>query len=157
MIKKVKLIFLYVFIILASSCQVYTQHKNTYFDTGELKTKVTYRNGKLHGKYMSFYKNGNIEEVKYYKNGIVDGPFYIYYENSQLCKQGYYNLGKVDSILIGYSLNGDTSFVYKNRNDSIIVKMLYKEGILRRKADYDHNTYILYDEEREPTLIKPIN
>ena len=43
-----------------------------------------YKKGKVHGKFITFYKSGNKESEIYYKNGKVAGPIIKWYKNGNI-------------------------------------------------------------------------
>jgi antitoxin component YwqK of YwqJK toxin-antitoxin module len=63
--------------------------------TGELQ--VTFKNGKAHGPWASYYPNGQLWEKGNYKDGKREGPSVEYYDNGrngQLVNKGNYKDGK---------------------------------------------------------------
>ena len=53
----------------------------TYFDTGELQTRVRYTEGKRDGSWKEFYKSGKIKERGKYRNGEKVGIWKTFYKN----------------------------------------------------------------------------
>ena len=94
----------------------YTGSVLSHYESGEIKSKKYYRNGKKEGKWVGYYKNKNIFWEKNYKNGKLDGYQYSYnsedyrgirpdweamYESGYLMSEGDYHNN------IEYSDNGE--------------------------------------------------
>ena len=67
-----------------------------YYDSGEIGSEETYKNGKLNGPSKKYYKNGNLMHEDFYKDGVVDGVSRDYYENGQLRLEMHFKDGEVD-------------------------------------------------------------
>lgn len=57
---------------------------NNDFDGHPTTFEATYKNGKLNGKYYSYYSSGELEEEGTYKNGKVDGIVKNYFTSGRL-------------------------------------------------------------------------
>ncbi|MBO76245.1 MAG: hypothetical protein CME17_02335 [Gemmatimonadetes bacterium] len=66
----------------------------SYYRSGQLKEKGTYRDGELEGLCEEYYKNGQLSEKVIYKDGEPHGPFEAYSKNGQLYGRGTYNMGE---------------------------------------------------------------
>ena len=66
----------------------------SYYRSGQLKEKGTYRDGELEGLCEEYYKNGQLSEKGTYKDGEPHGPFEGYSKNGQLEWKGTYNMGE---------------------------------------------------------------
>jgi antitoxin component YwqK of YwqJK toxin-antitoxin module len=66
----------------------------SYYRSGQLKEKGTYRDGELEGLSEEYYKNGQLSEKGTYKDGEPHGPFEGYSKNGQLEWKGTYNMGE---------------------------------------------------------------
>lgn len=50
------------------------------------------QNGKMHGKYLSFYSNGNLEVRSNYNHGKLNGQQTYFYENGKIrVSENWYN------------------------------------------------------------------
>jgi antitoxin component YwqK of YwqJK toxin-antitoxin module len=58
----------------------------TYYENGNLKSQLSYKNSKLHGTMKSWFENGNIKSIQHFFNGNATGIWYNYYENGELMK-----------------------------------------------------------------------
>jgi len=66
----------------------------SYYRSGQLKEKGTYKDGELEGLSELYYKNGQLSEKGTYKDGEPHGPFEGYSKNGQLEWKGTYNMGE---------------------------------------------------------------
>lgn len=57
------------------------QVKVEYQDKGRIKSKATYKDGKLHGEYRTYYATGEVAEKGTYKDGERHGEYVIYHKN----------------------------------------------------------------------------
>jgi hypothetical protein len=88
-----------------------------YYENGYMKSKVSYKNGRLDGRSLIFYPNGHLKKQVNYKQGVLQGKAFEFYENGQYKIEANYQQGKAD---------GPVMFFYENGNlHSIIV---YKDG-----------------------------
>ena len=66
----------------------------SYYRSGQLKKRGTYKDGELEGLCEEYYKNGQLSEKGIYKDGEPHGPFEGYSKNGQLEWKGTYNMGE---------------------------------------------------------------
>lgn len=97
----------------------------TGFDnTGILRFKETYKNGKLNGKRQEFFppEQGTKKQVtltiKHYKNDLLDGEFREYFENGFLREKGYYVQNNKNGVWETYHSTGKK-----------MMQVRYKKGI----------------------------
>lgn len=107
------------------------EHLEYFFDSGNLKERITYIDGKKegsykkinnngvtiitgnyhenkkNGKWKKFYENGNLKTVGSYKDGIKIGEWKNFYENGNLENYGFYNNDEQ---------NGKWTYYYRNGN-----------------------------------------
>ena len=66
----------------------------SFYETGYVKEKTPYKNGKRNGLSVTFYENGNPKEMRLYEEGLDCGRLHVtYYENGQIQeeeKEGHY-------------------------------------------------------------------
>jgi antitoxin component YwqK of YwqJK toxin-antitoxin module len=55
-----------------------------YFESGDLRGEVNYKNGKKEGPSKSYYKNGKLSSEQTYRDGKEEGLYREYYENGGL-------------------------------------------------------------------------
>ncbi len=62
--------------------EYYIDVVKTYFETGNLHTRVRYKEGLRNGIWREYYKNGKIKERGKYRVGKKVGVWKIFYKNS---------------------------------------------------------------------------
>jgi len=92
------------------------------YDNGLIKFRGTYRFGKRHGQWMSFYPNGMRWSEMHYDKGSRQGPNIAYQENGKIRYSGFYNQDKVDSLWCYYDSTG-----------VLVEKLLYKSNRLLKR------------------------
>ncbi len=139
-------------------------HKVVYL-WGTKSVEYDLKDGKYHGKYVSYYINGNIEVIKYYKNGILDGPYKEYYNDGTLKKETYYVNGLENGIRKIYYPDGTLQETYKmvDGHPQGRVKVYDSLGRLVLEADvkgdfdyfdgyYKHISYVERDTQNIPLI-----
>jgi antitoxin component YwqK of YwqJK toxin-antitoxin module len=64
-----------------------------YYDIGQLRSKVTLKDGESDGPYEWYYQNGQLQTKATYVAGQLDGPIELYNENGHLVSKGTLNMG----------------------------------------------------------------
>jgi antitoxin component YwqK of YwqJK toxin-antitoxin module len=88
--------------------------------TGKItgKTQGTFRNGKEHGPFITFWDNGQLWRKGNFKNGEQDGPWTHYFENGVLASKGTFKNGEWNGFWVVYTdigtLNREETGTYKN-------------------------------------------
>ena len=84
--------------------------------------QVTFKNGKLHGIYVTYHKNGQLYLKGKWKNGELDGPWVYYHSNGQLWRKGSYKDGKRDGFWVDFDMDGnrDAKFTGTYKDDKKI-------------------------------------
>ena len=67
----------------------------TYYESGQLKEKINYKDGKKEGERILYYESGQLEEKVNYKEGVKNGEWLNYYDNGQLVRTRIYKDGKL--------------------------------------------------------------
>lgn len=118
-------ILLFIFIILAG-CQGTPKTESRYYETGELRQKITQDSADCH-IYSEYYKNGNLRLEGKVCNEIKKGKWKEWYIDSKLKWEGYFN----DSIrVINYdkqipdiSIHGSPDKIYPDTTYFIRINM----------------------------------
>lgn len=87
------------------------------YKEGKVSKDIWYSNGKIDGKYKSYWDNGNpYVEIEYedgkikaeenYIKGVQEGRYRIWYENGQLESEGNYIKNYLEGEFITYYKNG---------------------------------------------------
>jgi hypothetical protein len=84
----------------------------------KVKTYSSVLNGKLHGKYQSFYENGKPYEIRNYKNNVSFGMQLGYWKSTGVLKFKYnYINDKKEGLQKSWYDNGELAYVYNFKND----------------------------------------
>ena len=87
----------------------------SFYFTGQLKSKEAYLKGKDHGQWTYFYENNNTQFSGTFNLGKREGEWKYYYENGTLWKQNFYKGGKQFGVWKEFNKNGKII-------DSILIK-----------------------------------
>ena len=66
----------------------------------------TIKDGRRDGFWESYYESGQLSWKGSYKNDCLDGPWEYYYENGQLTFKGDYTAGKEDGVFEYFKEDG---------------------------------------------------
>lgn len=91
----------------------------TYYQSGEVKSTVSYKNGKEQGEYISYYKNGKTMSEKNYIDGMANGIERKFYENGGIIYEVNNKKGKRNGVLKKYYENGKLFERVKYKNGEI--------------------------------------
>lgn len=64
------------------------------FRGDQIFIRANYNNGKLNGKYESFFETGQISTRCSFKEDMYDGEYVSWWENGNRKESGYYSFGK---------------------------------------------------------------
>jgi hypothetical protein len=67
----------------------------SYYNDGKIKTEFKYKDYKLNGELITYFKNGNINVKRIFKNGVKVGKWEYYDESSRLIMTEKYKKGKL--------------------------------------------------------------
>jgi hypothetical protein len=83
--------------------------RKTFFDSSEelIESIGTVRNGKLNGKFETFYKPGGLQRSCYFIDHVIDGEVKEYYENGSLRKLYHAKLGVENGVNINWDPSGE--------------------------------------------------
>jgi len=80
-----------------------------YFESGNLKEKATYKDGKLNGERTLFFTNGQAEITEQYISGVMNGDYKVFYESGQLKLVQNYVDGQLTGTSVKYHENGEVA------------------------------------------------
>ena len=69
-----------------------------YYENGQIQQQGSYKDGKLHGTWISYDMNGNKLTTGEYQNGIKTGKWLVWNENS--LKQVEYSDSRIASVSV---------------------------------------------------------
>lgn len=104
----------------------YTGEYVDKYNTGITKFKGTYRFGKKHGQWMSFYPSGLAWSELHFDKGLRHGPNLTYFENGKMRYNGFYRNDLRDSIWLYYDSIGNIAEKVLFKDDKVIKKLPLK-------------------------------
>jgi antitoxin component YwqK of YwqJK toxin-antitoxin module len=99
-----------------------------YYENGILKSRYTYKDGKLNGPGILLFENGKTSQKGFFKNNFEDSTWTFYYESGRMKSKGPYSLGFQQGQWIYFHEDSTlkaTAFIYKGRGH-------YKEFFLNK-------------------------
>jgi len=120
-----------------------------YYKDNQLATKISFKDGKKHGKAYMYHSNGNVAKLATFENGIPNGMAATYYSNGQLQKQGSYTNGEILGELKTYYESGklqsevNISEVENIDNRTLMTvteKKYYEDGTLKQNKILNKGT-----------------
>jgi antitoxin component YwqK of YwqJK toxin-antitoxin module len=114
----------------ATAPKVKNGTKKYYFDTGELKSIVQYKDNKKTGVSETFYKTGEKQYDIPYVDGMKHGVVKWYYKDGKVYRETNYIKGKKDGYQKKFWENGKikSEFFYKNDLLGVGLKEITKSG-----------------------------
>ena len=116
---KILLVFFVVFSFLLTSCNEKTDAVRAYYENGNIKSELRYKDGKLNGECKWFYSNGKPEMMVHYDMNVLNGEAMRWYENGNEEARFYFKDNQYDSIFESYNVSG-----------ILVKKENYKDGVL---------------------------
>ena len=115
-----------------------------YTANGKPQMEVVYRQNKMNGLLRRWYENGNVMEESWYKDGVQDSVYRAYSLKGLLVEEGYYVDGKLNGDYHRWYENGQVfqegQFVDDMMDGTWLV--FYADGSLAAKADFEKGTGI---------------
>ncbi len=129
-------ILLAITIILVNST-AYAEVRKEYYESGQLKAGLNYKDGKQEGIIKAYYESGQLQAEGNFKDGKQEGITKLYYESGQLLEEGNFKDGKPEGIAKAYyeseQLQAEAHFI----NGQLISEKKYGEdGNLESDQDY---------------------
>jgi len=120
-------------------------YRMNFYKTGELASKVLYKNGVKEGDYFTYYIDGSLKEKGRYSNDLGSGYFYHYY-SSGIINQSYfenkglaigtgkefYEDGRINKHVI-YNFTGEIVYYAEYNNEGLLTKSSGKGLLLSVK------------------------
>jgi len=106
--------------------------KKTYYETGQLKSKMKFQDNILHGKSVIYYPNGNIKKQVNYCKGKKNGKSVEYHPNSNIKSDIMYIMDVPQGKLMKWYENGQVAYeqVYANHKIEGTTKAYNHDGSL---------------------------
>jgi len=102
------------------SGEVFSGEIVEYYEGGQLKEKMTFKEGKKDGVSESYYENGKLKTKLTYKEGKQDGVSELYYKNGQLEYMFTYKEGKKDGVSELYYENGQLEYRWNHKDGNLM-------------------------------------
>ena len=146
--------------------------KESFYDFGELKEKITYNHNVKHGEFKIFYKNGDLKEKGHYEEGKLiwrenykdkrlNGLFEYFYDTGELRKKGYYKDDEIEGTVKYFYKNGNikSKEYYEKGKTERLIEDFFEDGTLKEKGYYKkdkkHGVFEYFDEDGK--LVKKEN
>ena len=103
-----KILSILLIILVTSSCKE-TADKDvvkSYYDNGNIKSELRYKDGHLNGECVWYFSNGKPELKINYVMDTLQGESLSWYENGYMQSRCYYKNDKYDSIFETYNVSG---------------------------------------------------
>ena len=104
--KNIFITFLVVIFSFVTNAWSDSEVKKKYYWNDQLKSSVTYVNGKKHGSALYFYRNGNLNQKEYWLKGCEEGTWYTYYKNGRLNAMNVFSRGRIIKYAV-FKRNGE--------------------------------------------------
>ncbi|MFC1645896.1 toxin-antitoxin system YwqK family antitoxin [Candidatus Omnitrophota bacterium] len=115
------------------------------------------------GVHKEYYENGNLRSEISYKDGMWHGSFKTYYENGNLIEERNYVNGKLDGIRRQYDEDGSGPREFYYKNDKIVPRLGNPEELIgllivsKNKAEVAAAELMAFGIKAIPSLVKHIN
>jgi len=105
-------------------------------------TKGSYKNGKKHGLWETYYENGLLKNKANYRDGKNDGTWEVYSYDGSLSVKGIFKDGKKDGLWKTFFQNGqvESKETYKDGKRVGFWEYYYKNGKLWKQQTYTDGT-----------------
>lgn len=104
-----------------------------YYQNGELKSFVKFKDGKKDGLSESYFKNGKVSIKNYYQNGLAYGVHQEFFESGRIKIKANYEADQLDSHCFFYD---ETGYLKEER--------FYINGIVAWEKRYDPDGKLRY-------------
>ena len=95
--------------------------ERSYWDNGNIRSELRYKDGMLNGQCSWYYPNGKMEMTMSYKMNVVEGEVQRWYENGNLQSKCYFKNDQYDSIFESYNVSYATPFTLASTSDISLV------------------------------------
>ena len=84
----------------------FTGAAGEWYQNGQLKVKLYYKNGLLHRLYEHWYINGNLQYKINFHSGVLHGTYNAWFENQKIHICDHYYLGNLHGLCLSWDTNG---------------------------------------------------
>lgn len=117
-----------------------------YYKSGAVKETGTFLNGVRHGENIRYYENGVRSVVTHYNRGVEHGESTSYYEDGSIDNKGELFNGEMQGTFYSYFDSGELEF-YSNYDNGLHhgnSKFFDENGTLRYEAKSVRDTTIMF-------------
>ena len=90
-------------LVMMLSCT--TENRKSYWENGNVKSELRYKDDKLNGKAVWYYENGHKEQEVFYEDNVLNGPLKRWYSNGKLETESFYKEGLLECPSLTYASN----------------------------------------------------
>lgn len=103
-----------------------------YYDSGHLKSKRTFVEGKLQGKGIDFFKDGKIETRAFFKDDSLNGHYESFYADGTKAEEGNYIANVIDGRYLAWYNTAELKWIehWKNGQKEGTDSTFYETGKL---------------------------
>ncbi len=118
--------------------EAFTGIARTYFDNGNIKEEIEFKNGMKDGTSKEYARNGSLREEAEFKNGEVNGIRKMYYDSGKLLLSQEWKDNEINGISKDYYENGNLSYesIDINGKKDGFIKFYYEDGTLERETSF---------------------
>jgi len=112
--------------------------QKAYWENGNLKSELRYKNGKLNGECVWYGPNGKKMTETHYKEDVLEGHCLRWHQNGKLAEDCWYKNGLRDSISRSYSEKGHlaSEAFYVNGKLNGEIRKWYDNGQVFQEGQY---------------------
>lgn len=136
-----KMLYFMVMLFLVTSCKNDSEKDvvKAYYENGNLKSELRYKDGRLNGNCVWYYPNGKPELTINYVMDTLQGESLRWYENGYMQSRCFYKDNHYDSIFESYNVTGNMvkSEYYKKGVKHGPITQWYDNGELFLKGSYN--------------------
>lgn len=115
-----------------------------YYDSGELESIVSFKNGRLHGPAEQYFPSGYLQVEEKYKDGKHVGDCKFYFESGRLHFNMPYKNGVKHGLQNVYHKNGnlERSFQLVDGKLNGAYKIFYKSGPIHKDMTFEQGKVV---------------
>ncbi|CAI8282490.1 MAG: Uncharacterised protein [Owenweeksia sp. TMED14] len=93
--------------------------QKNYFESGQIKSIVNFKDGKKEGTGKSYFKSGELKYEGFWRNGKQEGLEKGYFESGQLKYEANLTEGRANGSYKEYSISGDLLLHFNHKNGEL--------------------------------------
>lgn len=135
----------------------------SYFASGELYRKGSYKEDELDGERLTYFRNGQLSTKENFVEGILEGEYISYYYNGKLEEEGSFKEGKKIGVWKSYYFEGGPKTIQEFGEDGKetgletsytedgwkLSELVYKNGEIIAYKYFDKEGNVLSEDKRK--------